>query len=272
MSTYRIYSGTSHLEFDDQGAHIRSAVLKGKNILMQSPDGHQTHGGAAVLIPFANRIRDATYVIDGTRYFLPRNNGQHSIHGLTRERTWNVTSIDDRSELYLRLEDSGYPGILDCRIVMKISTSSFSVSMNFVNISSKDQPLSPGMHPYFLFNGSWRITEPSNLHMLEYRDSYFPTGRLLEFDRKLLSSESGRKFDNCFLMGNRVGIDLGDHRIRIDTENMPYFVVYNGEYSLNKSVAVEPMVGAPDAFNNGIGLKIMKPGESFSCRASFHEI
>ncbi len=272
MTTHRIHSGRSHLEFDDIGAYIRSVVLNGKSILMQSPDGHQTHGGAAIMIPFANRIRDATYSIDGTQYFLPRNNGQHSIHGLTRERKWTVTSIDDRGELYLRLEDSGYPGVLDCSILMRISAGSFSVSMNFVNISGRKQPLSPGMHPYFLFDGSWSITDPSSVQMLEYHDSYFPTGRLLQFDSQLLSWNSGRQFDNCFFVGNSMTMDLGDHGMRIETVNMPYFVVYNGEYSLNRSVAVEPMVGAPDAFNNGIGLKVLMPGESFSCQASFHLI
>lgn len=269
MTSHRIYSGSSHIEFDDIGAYIRNVVLDDINILMQSPDGHQTHGGSAMLIPFANRVRNATYSMNGIRYNLPRNNGQHSIHGLTRERQWNTTSIGDRSELYLRLEDPGLPGIMDCRIVMKVSPKGFSVSMNFVNISRLDQPLSPGMHPYFLFNGNWKLVTSGEIKILEYEDSYFPTGRFLQYDITELSSTSGKHFDNCFLIGDTLTMDLGDHSIRIETIDMPYIVVYNGEYSQGKSVAVEPMVGAPDAFNNGIGLKILRPGDSYSCQATF---
>jgi len=45
---------------------------------------------------------------------------------------------------------------------------------------------------------------------------------------------------------------------------MPFFVLYNGKYAEGKSIAIEPLTGAPDAFNNGIGLKIIDPLKSLN--------
>ena len=54
-------------------------------------------------------------------------------------------------------------------------------------------------------------------------------------------------------------------QIKLERKNMPYFVLYNGKYSRGESVALEPMTGAPDAFNNRIGITEVEPAGEFTC-------
>lgn len=265
MSLHVIQSGNSFLEFDTHGAYIRSLSLSGAEILMKSSDGHQTHGGCAALIPYANRVRNASYLWCGKRYSLPRNNGDHSIHGFAKDQNWTVEISGNKATLTTELSASGYPSRVKCSIVMEIFAERLSVGMGFLNEGEIKAPLSPGFHPYFLFKDRWQITPVKEPMMLEYEDSFFPTGELIPFDPMELSSDSGRIFDNCFRMGQSIKLNLGHLSLNLRNENMPYFVVYNGKYSGGVSVAVEPMVGAPDAFNNGMGLITLDPGNQFHC-------
>ena len=73
--------------------------------------------------------------------------------------------------------------------------------------------------------------------------------------------------DNCFLLNennkpacvlrnNKSGLEL---TIQPD-KSYPYLQVYTPEH--RNSIAIENLSAAPDAFNNKIGLIILKPGES----------
>jgi aldose 1-epimerase len=269
MTVYEIENSGSKVIFDSIGAYIKSLNLAGVDILMETPDGEQTHGGAAMLIPYANRVRNASYTWNGKVYHLPKNNGQHSIHGLTQGLEWNVLTEAGGTVLSTDIRHEGYPDGVQVKVRMMLNTDSFEVSMDFLNSGKIPVPLSPGMHPYFCFEGRWRIRAYEEIKMFEYKDEYFPDGNVMKIDPGLLSSDSWKIFDNCFIMGNRLTLMLGTHSVNLETHNMPYFVVYNGKYSAGKSVAVEPMVAPPDAFNNQIDLVTVLPGQHFSCGARF---
>ena len=54
-------------------------------------------------------------------------------------------------------------------------------------------------------------------------------------------------------------------------EQHDYIQVFTGdgigdESRQRRGLAVEPMTCAPDAFNNGRGLRVLEPGESFTSR------
>lgn len=77
--------------------------------------------------------------------------------------------------------------------------------------------------------------------MLNYVDTFFPDGTTTDIESGLLSSKIDKEFDNCFLVGPELILRTKEGTIKIQTENMNYFVLYTGKYSNRKSVAVEPM-------------------------------
>lgn len=271
MTILRVASGSSILELDSHGAYVKTLMLSGKEILMDSTDGVSTHGGCTLLIPYANRVRNASYRWRGKDYYLPKNNGQHSIHGFTRDMEWEVLSESASDTLSLRteVEREDYPSKLECESCFRLSEKFLEISLSFLNSGSMDLPLSVGFHPYFLHDGYWKIEAPSEIKILNYGDSYFPDGTTSDFDSGLLTSTNPKELDNCFHVGSNLTLITKNYKIAVHNENMEYFVIYNGEYSRGSSVAIEPMTSAPDAFNNGIGLIKLSPNDKFSCSTRF---
>lgn len=269
MESIRVSVGESMIEIERKGAHIRSLILGGIDVLMPAIDEVQTHGGCALLIPFANRVRNAEYEWEGKKFKLPKNNGKNSIHGLTRDIIWEQTASYGRIESTTYIENDGYPSTLDCRVIFELSSTSLAVKLLFRNSGKTSAPLSVGLHPYFRHKGRWDVVSPGVMKGLGTIDQYFPDGSLVDINPPRLSSMDERAYDNCFLVGSSVTLDTTDYALNIRTVGMDYFVVYNGKYSRAESVAVEPMTSAPDAFNNQIGLLTLDAGESLSCSAEF---
>jgi aldose 1-epimerase len=81
----------------------------------------------AVVGRFANRIADATFVLDGTRYELPRNDGANSLHGGPEGFHAHVWSIVDGDDTRLALRyvcadgEMGYPGTLTVDVTYELA-------------------------------------------------------------------------------------------------------------------------------------------------------
>lgn len=253
-----------------KGAYVRTLSLSGKELLKPSHDWRETHGGMAMLLPYANRVRNAEYDWNGRVYHLPRNNGEHSIHGLTRDVEWTVAHRGNNTiSLWHKLETDQYPVPLYIKVGYSISSNSFTIEIEATNEGDIPAPFMAGMHPYFVFSDSWRLESPRMLLFMKYEDSYFPDGTVTPRLAGSISSGSGESYDNTFIAGQEVRLVSGDRNVMIRNNNMPFLVVYNGEYSEGTSVAIEPMTAAPDAFNNRIGLITIDPGEQFRCSAVF---
>ncbi|MFV0622586.1 aldose epimerase family protein [Sphingomonas sp. ac-8] len=73
----------------------------------------------------ANRIGGSGFTLDGVRYEVPRNDGDHSLHGGDRgfdKQVWRIEAVEDGPPARVVLAhrspdgDSGYPGELDVTV------------------------------------------------------------------------------------------------------------------------------------------------------------
>jgi len=270
MRSILLKSGTSYARIESLGAYLSELRLGTFEILKKSNDGVQTHGGCAVLIPFANRIRNATYVWEGKEYHMEKNDGDNAIHGLCRNIDWNVEGVSESSTtLSCILASGGYAARLLVKSNFILSGMRLTITFTLENIDSTSAPLVIGLHPYFLYSGEWKIIGSGNARRMNVVDDYFPDGTFSTIEIEKLNSYSGMGLDSCFFMGSNQAIWLGDHTVKIEEEKFPYFQLYNGKYCEGKSVAFEPMTGATDAFNNRIGLEVLRPHESAQFSISF---
>lgn len=263
----RIASGQSYAVVDPNGAWISRLVLNADEILKKSGDGKPTHGGACSLIPFAGRVRNASYSLDGRTYTLPANDGDNSIHGFTRNLPFRTDVAGDGSSAVFRTSavNAGYPSRLDVAITMRIGPSWFALAYDVKNSGDRRAPLVIGCHPYFLIHDKWRLLHEGRLERLIMSDGYFPDGRTVTANFNSVENMGENEFDDCFRGGGTLTLRDGKRDVVIKRNNMDYVLLYNGRYADGTSVAIEPMTGAPDAFNNGIGLCLLDPETSFSC-------
>lgn len=267
MQSISITRGSSKAVVDTMGAHVVDVSLEGEPVVKPSSDGSQTHGGIAVLLPYAGRIRRGEYRFEGKNFRLPVGKDGHAIHGFAKDVRWKLLkSGSDFVVLTSRLKGQGYPGIVEATVAYSIARGSFSTDCHVKNVGWRECPVVAGFHPYFL-GDDWRISTRGTAHKYLLQDRYFPTGERAPFSFDGVGPHS--KLDDCFRIGGAVRLLLGRRKLVIRRKRMPYLVVYDGEYAEEKSVAIEPYTGLPNAYNNGIGLGIIKPGQDFSCGYSF---
>lgn len=259
-------TGNIQCRLNQKDAYLEELFIAGKSIIRKSPDGHATHGGAAVLFPFGNRIRNAVYDYKGKEYRLPANDGNNSIHGLVRNMLFNYISGNNYVEFYTYFRNESYPGEAEINIRYEIHENEFKTIFT-VKARSGTIPVEIGFHPYFTVSGKCSIDYRANALELQYEDQYFPDGKFVPVNLSKVDLRT-LKLDNAYKIDSDIYLRDEKHEILIRKENMPYTVIYNGKYAGNNAVAVEPMTGAPDVYHNRIGLIELKNGQKFQCSYS----
>jgi aldose 1-epimerase len=262
MSHTSISCGSSEAKISPEGAYVARLSLDGEEVVKPSSDGSQTHGGIAVLIPYAGRIRNGRYTFEGRGFSLPVKADGHAIHGFAKDSPWKlVTEKTGSVTLGSRLRSAEYPGVLDAWIRYSVRPESFSTECSVTNVGSRSCPFVAGFHPYFLAR-SWRIVTTGRTYRYTLADTYFPTGERRTFS--FAEVGPGTSLDDCFRVAGAVRLEAEGRTLVLTRRRMPYIIVYNGKHAEGTSVAIEPYTGLEDAFNNGIGLVVLRPGESFS--------
>lgn len=232
------------------------------------------------LSPFPCRIRDGSYQFEGKTYRFPRLFGDGTaIHGLLFDKPFSLLeeATDDHSgtivlEYSYKKEDPGYPFEYDCQVRYTLHPDSvLEVVTSVTNLDRTVIPIADGWHPYFRLDGKiddWHLQFHAAA-MLEFDGQLIPTGKLMQYDIFETSRLIGDTFlDNCFslkpglagaaceLRNSRTGLTI---QFFPDT-GYPYLQIYTP--STRTSIAVENLSGAPDCFNNKMGLTLLPPGHS----------
>ena len=122
-----------------------------------------------------------------------------------------------------------------------------------------------GAHPYFLSDHQWRLYHGDTIQRLNYPDGVYPDGELVDYDFNHIDEPWRLNLDDSFVGGGILKLESKVSKIILNRNNMDYFEVYNGVHAGQNSVAIEPLSGANNAFNNGIGLKTIKSGKTMKC-------
>ncbi len=133
-------------------------------------------------------------------------------------------------------------------------------------------PSADGWHPLFPRWGGktdeWQLQFHGEA-IVEFDDRLVPTGRLKQYDQFESPRDIGDTFlDNCFVLKPDIvsaACQLYNPakglRISIFPDgSYPYLQIYTP--ATRDSIAVENLSGAPDCFNNKMGLLLLQPGHS----------
>ncbi|MGS0524309.1 aldose epimerase family protein [Zobellia nedashkovskayae] len=139
---------------------------------------------------------------------------------------------------------------------------------NYTFLGSDTAPVGHGWHPYFM------APEKADVYSLEIeQQGYYvidhdliPTGELVDtFGASDLKPIGGTELNHCFVLekGNVIKVKLinsiNGREVEISTKGYPYMQVY---IPPNRNcIALEPCTCIPDAFNNQVGSRYLKPSE-----------
>lgn len=227
------------------------------------------------LSPFACRIKDAQFSWQGKEYTVQKS----PIHGLLYDQAFAITKeevTDSYAEISLEHHypgtDAGYPFPYSCEVQYRLLTDqTLQVTTAILNQHSAPIPMMDGWHPYYSTGTPVDQLELQfwSKEIVEFDEKLIPTGKVLPFSGfSAGKSLSGVNLDNSFLLDfNRRAplCTLKDPVKGVQIEfypeqSYPVLQVYTPPH--RNSIAIENLTGAPNAFNNGMGLVTLEAGES----------
>lgn len=273
------------------GGNVNGIVLRKKNKNYSILDGARTDSElirnawfkGAKLTPFPNRIRNGEYSFAGKSYQLPINLGRHAIHGFVYDKVLKVTNQtinDNQASLELEyVHDTtikGYPFTLKVTLTYSlIIDNGFQYKTEIINLGNCSLPVGDGWHPYFKTKGKvdrLHIKIPAESRT-EVDAQMIPTGELIHENYAGSFHIGNKQFDTGFVLQKASGkatTELYDPDLDLkiclwqETGKWKYNYLQVFVPPSRSSIAIEPMTCTADSFNNGIGLIILEPLQSFA--------
>jgi aldose 1-epimerase len=270
------------------GGGLREYVVDDEPVLDGYARDEMASGGRGqVLLPWPNRLADGRYTFSGQSLELPidEQETRTATHGLVRWANWQVQAEADNratARLVLRARP-GYPFTLEVALTYVLDDSGLSVQTLARNVGSVRLPFGLGFHPYLRVGtprvDAARLRLPARRY-LEASQRKLPTGRLLEvagseFDFRDVRPIGELEIDTCFTelerdADGRAWVELrGERGVRLWlSEAYPFLQVFTGDTLAperrRQGLAVEAMTCPANAFQSGLGLLVLEPGDTFS--------
>lgn len=230
----------------------------------------------ALLCPFVDRIENGKYLFEGKHYVLPLNepNQENAIHGLLYNKVFELKesySDNKNATVLLRYNHegniTGYPFLFSITVLFCLSEKSMNCSVSIQNEYNGNIPVGIGWHPYFQISknhSEYEISIPAALTFIT-NENHVNTGKQKPFSHKDQFIPIDRLSFNVFELSNSIDspeIKFLDKNREILTSIRTKGFSFLQVYVLNsRGIAIEPATCIGNAFNNGMGLKILSVGE-----------
>jgi aldose 1-epimerase len=274
------------------GASIRMLRLGGRDVLDGVGLGEPEWGGQGqALVPWPNRLRDGRYRFAGQELQLPLTEPEqgNAIHGLGRFLAWEIAEVAaDRARLRLFVPPQpGYPFALEVDVEHVLDAHGLTVRTIGRNIGETDLPFGVGFHPYLTVGTPLiddTVLQVQAATRLATDERGIPTGERAAvagtaYDFSTPRPIGATRLDTAF--GDLARDDRGRATVHLRSpdgsgvdlwldQHHAYLMLFTGDTLADaerrrRSLAVEPMTCAPDAFRTGDGLRTLPPGRSFTC-------
>jgi aldose 1-epimerase len=284
-------SGDQRAVVTEVGAGLRTYTVGERDVVDGFPENDMaTIGRGQVLLPWPNRIEDGQYEFAGQMHQTPISEParHNALHGLTRWMNWTaLEQTADRVLMSLVLfPQDGYPFMLRLDVDYRLSAGGLTIRTTATNLGEQAAPYGAGHHPYVTVGTlvDHALLKMPALMRLELNDRLIPTGRALPnrgtaYDFLELRPIGSLRMDTAFanLVADSDGLirvhlqaPNGDPRVTLWMEPVYRFLMVYTPDAIpdrsrrRRSIAIEPMTCAPNAFRSGDGLIVLQPGESWS--------
>lgn len=233
----------------------------------------------STLAPWANRLADATWSLDGETFNgeITEPNHHNGLHGLLVRRDFEIVAQASDAITY-RYEfgtDAVYPFKVVFEVSYRLTDSGLHVSMAATNRADKKLPISIGTHPYFAVDADSQFKTPARKVAVN-DERQLPIGEQSVEAIKLKTGEFtsivDRELDDClFELGLNAETvltrpSIGKSVVIWQDESMPYQMIFvrSPRFAGTNpiTVAIEPQSSPANALISGTDLIWMTPGET----------
>ena len=280
--------GSSRAVIVEVAAGLREFTIDGVNLTQ--PYGEfdtPPFGCGIVLVPWPNRIEDGVWTLEGhpQQLDLTEPARHNAIHGLLRFAPYTVV---ERAEAGLTLAATvfpqhGYPFQLDTTVRYELVEDGLSVTHTATNRSTHRAPVAFGTHPFLTIGD----VDPAELVLTVHADAHVevddrlnPTA-IVGVEGTDYDLRAGRRLGDLHLDDGWGGVKTVDgasasltapdgREVRLlQDENHSWIQVFTTRdfptpdgHTL--AVAIEPMTAPVNAFNSGLDVHWLDPGDTWT--------
>lgn len=260
----------------DQGGSIEGLKFDNEFVIKLQPNfKYKDSYASSILFPFANRIEKGQYSFKEKDYQLACNeSGKNALHGLVHNKQFQLIEKIENinfSSVTICFEEieerEGFPFNYKIYITYTLSKNKIKIAVKIENTGTNSFPFTLGWHPYFVSKD------------LYHSSLSFKSNKKIEFDKNLItkgiikaSAEElkikiqNKQLDDCFILNsNTIKFITPTYQIQIATDQIEnYLQIYTPKNS--SIIAIEPMTGISNSFNNKIGLQTLEPHNKYELK------
>jgi aldose 1-epimerase len=251
------------LKIPDRDGKVADVVLGYDDL-----DGYEQDKAyiGATIGRYGNRIAGGEFVLDGTTFHIPKNNGPNTLHGGTigfNKRVWTGVDRSRPGAQVVELSytspdgEQGFPGRLTVTVTYTLRTDKNELRIDYSATTDKDTVLNLTNHSYFNLSGVPN-QEISNHQVLIHAQRFLPVNSSL-IPTGEVRSVAGTPFD--FRKATAIGA-----RINQDDEQLKFGMGYDQTWILGGHGKADLQLAA-EAFEPASGrlLEVLttQPGVQF---------
>lgn len=254
--------GGMQVSFIDLGAAVHEIYVPDKegqmvqiSAIYDNPISYekQTTYFGAIVAPYANRISDAKFEIDGQVYETDANNNGNSLHSGINGIAKKIWSVKEQSDTRIVFAydakdlEQGFPGNIHYEVTYEI-TEENALSISYYALSDKKTTINMTNHTYFNLEGAFTgSVEEQELwikasHYTPVKDDKaIPTGEIAPVD--------GTPFD--FRVAKTIGRDIEEKH-----DQLIYGLGYDHNFAIDKEAPGFEKIATAYAAGTGIQMEV----------------
>ncbi len=257
----------------EEGARIAELIVSNKTIIKELPNfDYKDSYAASLLFPFVSRIENGLYEFEGQKYQLECNQaGINALHGLVYNKTFEVVHqkvTDSNAAVTLLYTENntpkGFPFKYELEVTYTFTENNLGIAIKATNLDTTPFPFTLGWHPYFFTEHLAESVVKFNSHQQVAFDEKLITKELIPFIKEGDFAIKNKQLDDCFVMNDAIiEFETNEYQLKITSDAAQnYLQMYTPPHKT--LIAIEPMTGISNSFNNKIGLQILEPKKSYT--------
>lgn len=258
----------------DRGVALETLTLNNQSIIADlHPLEYNNTYASSILFPFANRIKDGEYTYEGVNYKFDCNEVEpnNALHGLVFDQTFELidsnVSEEQASVVFsytTSVKNKAFPYLFKIEVAYTLTRNAIDIAVKVNNEDTKTFPFTIGWHPYFLSNDLYNSTlDFATSKEFQFDERMITDGEELK-EVKLPFEIKDKQLDNCYaLTSGTIVFNTPKYKMTIDSSGQEnYFQMYTPPKP--NTIALEPVTGISNSFNNQVGLQELKSGEEYN--------
>lgn len=258
----------------NQGGRLSNLVFENVQILANfNPSTYNDNYASAILFPFANRIKDGEYTFNDSKYNLDCNEikKNNALHGLVYDKRFVYSQKQLTSE-YAAVtlcyssdgKSKGFPFMFKIELTYSLSKIGMNLAVKITNKDKNPFPFTLGWHPYFKSADLDRSSVNFKSNQKYQFDKQQIIAGTMQLDTDMPLQLRGETLDDEYCLNtNQVQFFTPDYHLKLTSSSKENFLQLYTPAEPN-IIAIEPMTGAANNFNNKIGLQTLRPNDIYN--------